>query len=137
MQRILLFFVLLVSLFPTVAGVAFASDCTGVGDSVAGCLSQHASAVESAGGITLENYTIEGGVRGKIISVANNIIMITSLLSVGAIVFAGFWMVTAYGEDETLKKGKNSLKWGVGGLLVSLLSFAIVNAVVNVFYSIG
>ena len=55
MQRILLFFVLLVSLFPTVAGVAFASDCTGVGDSVAGCLSQHASAVESAGGITLAN----------------------------------------------------------------------------------
>ena len=46
-------------------------------------------------------------------------------------------MVTAYGDDERVKKGKNSLKWGIGGLLVSLLSFAVVNAIVNLFYSVG
>jgi hypothetical protein len=78
-----------------------------------------------------------GGVKSKVTAIANRVIAAAALASIAAIVFAGFHMVTAYGDDEQHKKGKESLKWGIIGFAVSLLSFALVNAVVNFFYSVG
>ncbi len=58
-------------------------------------------------------------------------------MAIAAIVFAGFHMVTAYGDDEKHKKGKEALKWGIIGFATALLSFGLVNALVNFFYNIG
>lgn len=87
--------------------------------------------------ITASDYTYEGGARERIIEIANQIIFVGSLVSVGAIVYAGFILVTAVGDDEKIKNGKNSLKFGIIGFVIMLISFPLVNAIVDIFYTIG
>lgn len=78
---------------------------------------------------------IKSGVRAKAVAIANRVISLVALVAIAGIVFAGFHMVTAYGDDEKHKKGKEALKWAVLGFAVALLSFPLVNATINFFYS--
>ncbi len=87
--------------------------------------------------ITADNYDYKTGARDRIVAIANQIIIVGSLLSIGAIVYAGFLYVTSMGDDERIKTGKNSLKFGIIGFVVMLLSFPLVNAIVRLFYQIG
>lgn len=80
---------------------------------------------------------IENGAKGKIIAIANRVITLTAVIAIAGIVFAGFHMVSAFGDDEKLKKGKEALKWSVLGFALALLSFPLVNATVNFFYATG
>ncbi len=118
--------------------VSFASavgNCDGgVNGSVAECFD--GDGYKPEGALTVGDGTIEEGVKSKMVAITNRVITAVALVSVGAIVFAGFHMVTAYGDDERHKKGKDALKWGVVGFATALLSFAIVNAVINFFYGI-
>lgn len=63
--------------------------------------------------------------------------MIGSIVSVGAIAYAGFLYATTMGDDERIKKGKTAVKFGIIGFVVMLISFPLVNAIVNFVYSIG
>ena len=58
-------------------------------------------------------------------------------MAVGAIVFAAILYVAAIGDGEKIKKAKTSLKFAIIGFAVMLLSFPIVNAIVNLIYGIG
>lgn len=80
---------------------------------------------------------LESGVKGKAIAIANRIISVVAIVAIGGIVFAGFHMVTAFGDDEKHKKGKEALKWAVIGFVVALISFPLVNATINFFYAAG
>ncbi len=84
-----------------------------------------------------DDYTIKGGARDKIIAIANQIIAIGALLSVGAIVYAGLLYVMYAGDEDRVKKAKSSLKFGIIGFVVMLLSFPIVNMIVGLIYSVG
>lgn len=84
-----------------------------------------------------DDYTIEGGVKTKVTNVTNQLILIGSILSVGGIVFAAFLYVSAVGDAEGVKKAKTALKFSIVGFIVMLLSFPIVNAIVNLIYGIG
>ena len=89
------------------------------------------------GAISVGDGVLESGVKGKIIAVANRIISVVAIVAIGGIVFAGFHMVTAFGDDEKHKKGKEALKWAILGFVVALISFPLVNATINLFYATG
>lgn len=75
--------------------------------------------------------------KAKVVSITNQLIILGSILSVGGIVFASILYVTALGDGEKVKKAKTALQFSVAGFIVMLLSFPIVNAIVNLIYGIG
>jgi hypothetical protein len=99
-----------------------------VKDMLAGC--EPDKAISSEG-----DYKVEGGARDKVIAIANQLILAGSILSVGAIVYAGILYTIAAGDDERIKKAKGSLKFGIIGFVMMLLSFPLVNAIIKLIYS--
>ncbi len=83
------------------------------------------------------SYVFETDVRKRVIDIANQLILIGSILSVGVIVYAGILYTIAAGDDERIKSAKNALKFGIIGFVVMLLSFGLVNAIVRLFYATG
>lgn len=81
------------------------------------------------------DYKIEDGARKKVTDIANQIILVGSILSVGALVYAAILYTIAAGDDERIKKAKGSLKFGIIGFVMMLLSFPLVNAIIRLFYS--
>lgn len=55
------------------------------------------------------------------------------LISVGMIIFGGFMWMTSAGNEQRVEKGREIIKWAVIGLVVVMLSWAIV---VFVFQSV-
>ena len=53
------------------------------------------------------------------------------LVAVAMIIYAGILMVTAQGEEEQLNKGKKIITWAAIGLVIIMLSFAIVRVVIG------
>ncbi|HBB27135.1 TPA: hypothetical protein DCZ36_01395 [Candidatus Gracilibacteria bacterium] len=89
------------------------------------------------GSVTSNDYSIAGGVKAKVVSITNQLILVGSILSVGGIVFAAILYVTALGDGEKVKKAKTALQFSIIGFVLMLLSFPIVNALVNLIYGIG
>ena len=74
----------------------------------------------------------EGGFRDLIVDIMDYFLAFAGLLAVIFIVYAGVLMIQAQGEDEDTEKGKKILTWAVLGLLLIMLSYAIVRMVVSV-----
>ncbi len=68
--------------------------------------------------------------------VAEKVIAFGSLFAIGAIVFSGIQYTTSYGDDEKVKKAKTTGIYAIIGLLILLVSFSMVNIVVEFIYSI-
>lgn len=83
-----------------------------------------------------EDYKIASGVKAKVVKITNQIILAGSLLAVGGIVYSAILYVTALGADEKIKHAKESLKYSIIGFAVTLISFPLVNAVINLIYSL-
>jgi len=64
-----------------------------------------------------------GVLMGQVISI---ILAITGSLAFAAFTFGGVMMVTAQGNDEQIRKGKNILFWSVLALVIIAASYAIV-----------
>lgn len=75
--------------------------------------------------------------KAKVVKITNQIIVAGSILSVGGIVFAAILYIMAMGDGEKVKKAKTALKFSIAGFAVMLLSFPIVNALVNLIYGLG
>lgn len=75
--------------------------------------------------------------KAKVVKITNQLIVAGSILSVGGIVFAAVLYVTALGDGEKVKKAKTALQFSVAGFVIMLLSFPIVNAIVNLIYGLG
>lgn len=118
-------------------GVSAAGCWEGGGD-ISLCFGGESSGIpKPKGALSVGDGVIENGLKGKIIAVTNRVITLVALVAIGGIVFAGFHMVTAFGDDEKHKKGKEALKWSLIGFVVALSSFPLVNATVNLFYKTG
>ncbi len=126
---------------PVASGVVHAAETKGcwegAGD-ISLCFGGESSGLpKPKGAVSIGDGVLESGVKGKIIAIANRVISVVAIVAIGGIVFAGFHMVTAFGDDEKHKKGKEALKWAVLGFVVALISFPLVNATVNFFYAAG
>ena len=71
---------------------------------------------------TLENFI------GIIINV---VLAVVGLVSVFMIILGGFTYMTSQGDAAKVKRGKDTLLYGIIGLIIALVAFAIVNFVLD------
>ena len=64
-------------------------------------------------------------------SIIQTVLMIVGLLAVVMIIVGGIQYTTSAGKQETVTKAKNTIIYGIVGLVISLLAYAIVNFVVG------
>ncbi len=66
------------------------------------------------------------------IEVVRNLLIIGAVLAfVAGIMLSVFYYLTAYGNDDQVKKGKQTLQWTFIGALVVVMSAFVVNGVVS------
>ncbi|GAB4143623.1 MAG: hypothetical protein OHK0017_01240 [Patescibacteria group bacterium] len=71
------------------------------------------------------------------IAIVNWLIYIGAALAVFFIVWGGYTMMSANGDDSKVKNGKQTVTYAVIGLVVCLLSYSIVSLVTNFVSSIN
>ena len=84
------------------------------------------------------NKVNPGGVNtdlyGMIQNILNWIFGVIGIVAVIMIIIGGFNMMISSGDPGKVKKGKDTILYGIIGLIVAILAFAIVNFVLtNVF----
>ena len=67
----------------------------------------------------------------SVVSILNNVIAVLGLVCVIVIIVGGVTYMTSNGDTGKVKKGKDTILYGVIGLIVCVLAFAIVNFVVK------
>ena len=70
-------------------------------------------------------------------NIINGILSLLTLVSVIMIIFAGQRYMVAMGDPGKITQAKNMILYGVIGLVVALLAFAIVNFMLNGFAGDG
>lgn len=60
---------------------------------------------------------------------------VLGILAVAYIIYGGFMLTTATGDPAKIKKARETIMYGVIGLVVALLAFAIVNFVLTSVFS--
>lgn len=74
------------------------------------------------GGNTLEQ---------NVIGILNAVIGVLSFVCVTVIIVGGITYMTSSGDASKVKKGKDTILYGVIGLIICVLAFAIVNFVIS------
>ncbi len=71
---------------------------------------------------------------GQIISnITNVLLFIVGIAAVIGIIYGGFTYVTSGGDENRLRQAKEAILYSVVGLIISLLSFLIVQFVTGIF----
>lgn len=68
---------------------------------------------------------------GDITNIVNAIIGALGIVAVVVIIIGGILYMTSSGESGKVKKAKDTILYGVIGLVICVLAFAIVNFVIN------
>ncbi|QQS59079.1 hypothetical protein IPN35_05850 [Candidatus Peregrinibacteria bacterium] len=80
------------------------------------------------------NFTPEeSDPREVILRVVNYFLGFVGLIAVIFVIFAGFLMLTAGGDEDQVGRGKTILIWAAIGIIVVLLSWALVKFVADIF----
>lgn len=66
-------------------------------------------------------------------SLADYLLPFVAVFAVLMIVIGGIYRATAAGDEERIEKAKKMIKFAIIGLLVAVLSYAIVKIVINSF----
>jgi len=128
-----------------VSGDAFAALIgTGCGDATGPAAAQCGACM--AGGGTWSGSGTSGtctGVEetsdlsGMVSVIINVIIWAVGLIAVFMIIFGGIQYSTSAGDSGKVKKAKDTIMYGIIGLVVSLLAYAIVNFVLSSLFTSG
>ncbi len=70
-------------------------------------------------------------VRSFVLTFLNFALSFLGLVAVAVIIYGGFLYVTARGESEQTDKGKKSIQYALGGIIIILISFALVNTLIT------
>ena len=76
------------------------------------------------------------GIQQRVGEIATGAISLWALLAVGAIVWAGIQYTKSFGDDEKLKKAKTTGIYAVIGLILMMLSFSLVDVIINFIFKI-
>ena len=68
---------------------------------------------------------------GEITNIINNVILVLGLVCVIVIIIGGISYMTSSGDAGKAKKAKDTILYGVIGLIICVLAFAIVNFVIS------
>ena len=80
-----------------------------------------------------ENVTASNDtdLKGSVINVINAIIAVLGLVAVVVIILGGVQYMTSAGDSGKVKKAKDTILYGVIGLVVCVIAAAIVNFVIT------
>jgi hypothetical protein len=70
-------------------------------------------------------------------SITNKLVILATIIAIGWIVYSGYLFTTSYGNNDTIKKAKEGIKWSLIWLLIALVSQQLINAVINLVYGIS
>lgn len=73
----------------------------------------------------------QGNARQLVLTIVNFFLTFLGLLAVIMIIYGGFLYVSAAGKEDKIETGKKIIMYAVIGIIIILLSFAIVNTVLN------
>lgn len=75
------------------------------------------------------------GVNGLVSNIIKAILGITGSVALLMFVWGGFQWLFSAGEAERVKKGKDTIKWAVLGLVVIILAYMLVSTVISILES--
>ncbi|MBR0467920.1 hypothetical protein IJJ53_03400 [Candidatus Saccharibacteria bacterium] len=93
--------------------------------------SQTPASNNSAGGV---NYVAGGSgteLEGNITNILNGIIAALGIVAVVVMIIGGINYMTSAGDAGKVKKAKDTILYGLIGLIICVLAFAIVNFVIK------
>ncbi len=73
----------------------------------------------------------DGSLRGAIQTFINFALFFLGLVAVGFIIYGGFLYVTSQGDDGNTEKAKNIIIYAVIGIIVILISYALINTIIG------
>lgn len=73
------------------------------------------------------------GSSGAIKDITNTLLLAIGVIAVVVIIIAGIRFVTSSGNESSTKAARETILYAVVGLVVALLSYAIVNFVLGIF----
>ena len=92
---------------------------------------------DAKSGLTSGLNMVSGGaasgvdVSGTISKITTFIFALLGIVAVFVIILGGFNMMTSSGDPGKVKKGKDTILWGIIGLVVAILAYAIVRFVLQ------
>ena len=105
-----------------------------VGNNVSAVDSPKDSSAASKIAAGADNTGIKGGstdLTGMIQAVINTMLFLIGIAAVIAIIISGFMYITSAGDPGKIKKAKDTLLYAVIGIVVAILSYAIVKWVID------
>lgn len=75
--------------------------------------------------------TQQTNLRDFIVNVVNFALGFLGLVAVIVVIYGGFLYVTAAGEEEKTTKGKKSVTYAIIGIIIIIVSYALVNTVIS------
>lgn len=92
--------------------------------------------IGASNGLANVNQITEGGysganLRNAVVGIINGVIGVLGLVAVVVIIIGGINYMTSAGDAGKVKKAKDTILYGVVGLVICVLSFAIVNFVIS------
>ena len=73
----------------------------------------------------------EDTLKDNVVNIVNGIIAVLGLVAVIVIILGGVQYMTSSGDSAKVKKAKDTILYGVIGLVICVLAFAIVNFVIS------
>ena len=67
---------------------------------------------------------------GNVVNILNVVLGLLSIVCVIVIIIGGITYMTSTGDSTKVKKGKDTILYGIIGLVICILAFAIVNFVI-------
>jgi Type IV secretion system pilin len=65
-------------------------------------------------------------------NIVSQVLLFTGALTIIFVIIAGINYIFAFGKDERIERGKRGLFWSLFGLIIILLSYAIVQGILQV-----
>lgn len=84
-----------------------------------------------SGGITNPLGSKDQTITDLLVKVINWMLGLVGFIALIALITGGARMIMDFGSEEQVKKGKTTIMWAVIGLLVVILSYAIINIVTS------
>ena len=82
-------------------------------------------------GVRNVNPGAETDLEGMVKVILNTVFFVVGVVAVIMIIIGGVTYATSQGDTTKVQKGKNTILYGIVGLVVVLLSFAIVNFILQ------
>lgn len=73
----------------------------------------------------------ETNLRDYIVNIVNFVLGFLGLVAMIIVIYGGFLYVTAAGQEEQTTKGKKSIMYAIIGIVIILISFALVNTLIG------